>query len=53
MEDDEQPIIAEVKRRMDIVGFTKTDRILQYVILLILALNFIMIVSLLFPWGSF
>ena len=52
MDEHENPILEETQKQMDIVPYTRRDRYMTLVILLIVFANFI-IAILTIPWGSF
>lgn len=49
MDDPDTKLIAETKKQMDIVPYTKRDRFVTYIILLIVFANFITLM-LAIPW---
>lgn len=52
MQDDtHNPILDEAKEQMDIVPYTKRDRIVTYCILFLVFMNFITLMFTV-PWGS-
>jgi hypothetical protein len=51
MDKDKSPILEEVEKQMDIVPYTKRDRLVTLMILVIVFLNFVLLI-LTVPWGS-
>ena len=50
--DKKNPILEEAKDQMDIVPYTKRDKVVVYLIFLFVVLNFtLLLISV--PWGSF
>lgn len=52
MSDEDNPIIQEVEKSLEVEPYTKVDRVLTYAILTIVTLNLIIILSFVVPWGS-
>jgi hypothetical protein len=50
-DDDSNPILDEAQEKMDIVPYTKRDRIVTYCILLLVFMNFLTLM-LTVPWGT-
>lgn len=52
MSDEDNPVIQEVEKSLEVEPYTKVDRVLTYAILTIVTLNLIIILSFVVPWGS-
>ncbi len=52
MSDEENSVIQEVEKSLEVEPYTKVDRVITYAILTIVTLNLIMILSFVVPWGS-
>jgi len=52
MGDEDNPVMQEVRKTLEVEPYSRMDKVVTYAILVIVSLNLIIILSFLVPWGS-